>query len=89
MSVLDQALTLADRIRAPRTARAHCDIPCGIYDPHAAQLAALTVVRMVQLIQGLEFPGAAGDMSKEKVDTYSMQIARRQRSKRSTQDLRA
>jgi len=32
---------------------AHCDIPCGIYDPHTAQLDALTVVRMNQLIQDL------------------------------------
>lgn len=29
---------------------AHCDIPCGIYDPHTAQLAAHTVLRMTQLI---------------------------------------
>jgi len=29
---------------------AHCDIPCGIYDPHNAQLAALTVIRMMDLI---------------------------------------
>ena len=36
---------------APRTvARAHCDIPCGIYDPAQAQLAARTVARMVELI---------------------------------------
>ncbi len=33
-----------------RTAYAHCDIPCGIYDPHMAQVAAHTVVRMTQLI---------------------------------------
>jgi nickel superoxide dismutase len=29
---------------------AHCDIPCGIYDPHHAQIGALTVIRMVDLI---------------------------------------
>jgi nickel superoxide dismutase len=29
---------------------AHCDIPCGIYDPHHALIGALTVVRMVDLI---------------------------------------
>lgn len=29
---------------------AHCDIPCGIYDPHQALIGALTVVRMVDLI---------------------------------------
>lgn len=36
---------------APRTvARAHCDVPCGIYDPAAAVMAARTVARMVELI---------------------------------------
>lgn len=33
---------------------AHCDIPCGIYDPHLAQVAAITTLRMVDLIKGLE-----------------------------------
>lgn len=33
---------------------AHCDIPCGIYDPHSAQLAAKTILKMVQKI--LELP---------------------------------
>ena len=32
---------------------AHCDIPCGIYDPHGAQLAAKTVLTMVQKINAL------------------------------------
>jgi nickel superoxide dismutase len=34
-------------------AQAHCDIPCGIYDPHLAQVAALTVIRMVDLMDDL------------------------------------
>lgn len=33
-----------------RIAYAHCDIPCGIYDPHQAQLAAHTVIRMTQML---------------------------------------
>ena len=32
---------------------AHCDIPCKIYDPVSAQIAALTVIRMVDLIDEL------------------------------------
>ena len=36
------------------TAFAHCDIPCGIYDPHQAQLAAHTVIRMTQLLTDLK-----------------------------------
>jgi nickel superoxide dismutase len=36
---------------APSTiVHAHCDVPCGIYDPHQAELAARTVARMVELI---------------------------------------
>jgi nickel superoxide dismutase len=33
---------------------AHCDIPCGIYDPAGAVLAAQTVAKMVDLIGGIE-----------------------------------
>ncbi|MBT3268626.1 superoxide dismutase, Ni [Candidatus Poribacteria bacterium] len=34
-------------------AKAHCDVPCGIYDPSAAQISALTVVRMMDLMSDL------------------------------------
>ncbi len=41
------------RLLAPRaTAHAHCDIPCGIYDPSTATIAANTVAKMVEKIQG-------------------------------------
>lgn len=36
-----------------RPVYAHCDIPCGIYDPHSAQLASQTVLKMVQKINEL------------------------------------
>jgi nickel superoxide dismutase len=32
------------------TAYAHCDIPCGIYDPTPAKIAADTVAKMVEKI---------------------------------------
>jgi nickel superoxide dismutase len=34
-------------------AKAHCDVPCGIYDPTPAQIDALTVVRMMDLMATL------------------------------------
>jgi nickel superoxide dismutase len=43
-------INLMDRVLNFTIAKAHCDIPCGIYDPITAQIAALTVVRMVDLI---------------------------------------
>jgi nickel superoxide dismutase len=45
--------TLDSRLVIER-AKAHCDIPCGIYDPITAQIAALTVVRMIDLMTDLE-----------------------------------
>jgi nickel superoxide dismutase len=73
-SLVDRALGALDRFSPPSVALAHCDIPCGIYDPHAAQIGALTVIRMVQLIQGLQKP--ADGASKEEWDTYTMQVSR-------------
>jgi nickel superoxide dismutase len=40
-------------------AQAHCDIPCGIYDPILAQINALTVVRMIDLMHELVGSGVA------------------------------
>ena len=40
-------------------AQAHCDVPCGIYDPIVAQINALTVVRMMDLMAALEGEGTA------------------------------
>lgn len=36
------------------TVYAHCDIPCGIYDPHLALVAAFTVLRMDSLLADLD-----------------------------------
>ena len=35
------------------SAAAHCDIPCKIYDPIIAQVACLSVLRLIDLIQEL------------------------------------
>jgi nickel superoxide dismutase len=63
MRIVSPVLRLIDRLAPPSSVSAHCDIPCGIYDPHMAQIAALTVVRMNQLIEGLQAEGAARENS--------------------------
>ncbi|WP_191601956.1 superoxide dismutase, Ni [Marinomonas algicola] len=45
---------IIDNIIGFKTAQAHCDIPCKIYDPSTAQLAALSCVRLMDLIQEIE-----------------------------------
>jgi nickel superoxide dismutase len=52
--MLHQLLQKIDRVFGLDKARAHCDIPCGIYDPHQAQVAALTVIRMIDLMNDLK-----------------------------------
>lgn len=43
VSAMDEALSFSQ-------VSAHCDIPCKIYDPISAQLAVLTMIRMVDLL---------------------------------------
>ncbi|HUY96462.1 MAG TPA: superoxide dismutase, Ni [Verrucomicrobiae bacterium] len=45
---------LRSRLAPRRVVQAHCDIPCGIYDPHTAQLAAQTVETMVTKLLALQ-----------------------------------
>lgn len=47
-------LRLVDRVFPPQTVFAHCDVPCGIYDPKPAQIAAETVIKMIEKIQAFD-----------------------------------
>jgi len=58
--MLHALLDKLNRTRPFEKAQAHCDIPCGIYDPAVAQISALTVIRMVDLIAELEQKGDLG-----------------------------
>jgi nickel superoxide dismutase len=44
---------IISKILPTRIVYAHCDIPCGIYDPNMAQRAAHTLIRMTQLLGGI------------------------------------
>ena len=59
---------------SPTLVSAHCDIPCGIYDPHGAQLAVLTIIRMHQLIAELPKPGP--QTTPEERDVYVHKLSR-------------
>lgn len=62
-----------DRVLTVERVDAHCDIPCGIYDPIIAQIAALTVVRMIDLMTDLDNKG--GDKNKEYINSMSRYVA--------------
>ena len=46
-------LSLYDKFKPIQRVSAHCDIPCKIYDPIISQLAVLTMIRLVDLIEDI------------------------------------
>lgn len=75
MPLLYTLFELLDKIFPAKIAYAHCDIPCGIYDPHLAQMAAHTVIRMVTLINELT-PKMTPDAKPEQMQDIMHKIAR-------------
>jgi len=55
-------------------AEAHCDIPCGIYEPTPAKIAAMTVLRMVMQIAEIKPPEV---MDAHGIGAHANMIARR------------
>jgi len=74
MSAVQRVLQRLMPWTATRHVHAHCDIPCGIYDPHAAQIDVLTMIRMTQLIGELPKPGP--QTSPEERDVYVHKLSR-------------
>ncbi len=74
MSILKSFFNLTNEILPSELAYAHCDIPCGIYDPYAAQLAAHTIIRMDSLIRDLKVP--ADNASPQDLADYHAKLSR-------------
>jgi nickel superoxide dismutase len=55
-------------------AQAHCDIPCKIYDPCVAQVAALSIIRLMDLIAEL------GDLNTQANATQLARLASQKES---------
>jgi nickel superoxide dismutase len=48
-------MSLVSRLLAPKaTAHAHCDLPCGVYDPEQARIEAESCYRIIVKINGSE-----------------------------------
>ena len=50
---MKRILRIIDKFFSPGVSYAHCDVPCGIYDPRPAQIAAETIIKMVEKIEAL------------------------------------
>lgn len=53
VKMIHEIFTKIDKTLEFQTAEAHCDIPCKIYDPSTAQIATLSVIRFLDLINEL------------------------------------
>ncbi|ADZ92373.1 superoxide dismutase, Ni [Marinomonas mediterranea] len=49
--MIHSILKIVDKLKPFDRVKAHCDIPCKIYDPNGAIVAAMTCVRMMDLIE--------------------------------------
>src|SRR5258705_13413898 len=56
MSFLSRLFAAADRISPPALAHAHCDLPCGVYDPAQARIEAESVKAIQEKYQGNDDP---------------------------------
>jgi nickel superoxide dismutase len=56
MRILPRLLTLADRVSPPAVASAHCDLPCGVYDPAQARIEAESVKACMEKYAGSDDP---------------------------------
>src|ERR1700684_3642029 len=59
MTAVSRFFRLTDRIWAPRPASAHCDLPCGVYDPAQARIEAESVKACME-----KFNGSSDDVFK-------------------------
>ena len=48
MPLTTRLLTFLDRVAPPRTVHAHCDLPCGVYDPELARIEAESALRAIE-----------------------------------------
>ena len=48
MTLAARLLSLVDRVAAPLEVHAHCDVPCGVYDPEQARIEAESCLKIIQ-----------------------------------------
>ena len=75
--MLNRLLSALDKtLPAPPTVHAHCDGPCGVYDPASARIAAEAAVSMTKKLLALEVPDRSDTAAYQAyLNTYSRYVA--------------
>ncbi len=61
--MLKKVFQVVDAIHPAQGAAAHCDGPCGVYDPASARIAAEAAVSMTKKIVALQVPEASNSQA--------------------------
>ena len=56
MRIVDRLLSTIDRVAPPLTAHAHCDLPCGVYDPAQARIEAESIKGVLTKLKDSDDP---------------------------------
>lgn len=70
MTTVSRMLGLLDHITEPAIAHAHCDLPCGVYDPAQARIEAESVKGCIE-----KFNGSDDDVFKTRAVTIKEERA--------------
>ena len=71
MRIASRLLGVADLLKQPQVAHAHCDLPCGIYDPAQARIEAESVKAIMEKYNSnddAEFRTRAIQIKEERAD---------------------
>ena len=71
MPVLSRVLSIIDRLSPPGQVHAHCDLPCGVYDPAQARVEAESVKAIQEKYQASDddvFKSRAIGIKEERAD---------------------
>lgn len=71
--IVQKLLRCVDRLSPPLVAHAHCDVPCGVYEPDSMTWAAETCLKLTEKLLGLELPN---QQEKKAVLEYHNTVAR-------------
>jgi nickel superoxide dismutase len=67
-------MTLSELLRPRRVAHAHCDLPCGVYDPAQARIEAESVKAIQEMFQDPSKRKEMGNQSEIEWGTRALKI---------------
>lgn len=86
--IIKSAFKLVEKISPAREVSAHCDGPCGVYDPAQARVSAEAVVSMTKKLMELEMPQDPSDAAamRHYLNTFTRYVEIKEQEAQNTKD---